>query len=677
MYKFLLLAFLAIFNLCSFSQSKRALTVEDLWKIKRIGDVDVNFEEKKIIFAVTSFSMEDNSGKSDLYICDLDGSNLKEFKVSDKSYSKPKFVPKSKKISYLFNKKLYVCDIDGSNEKIILDIYSGISDYIWSPTGTALAFISAVYPDCSNQECVKKKDEERSKSKVKARLITELMYRHWDSWRDEKRNHLFYYDLINDKFYDILEGLNYEVPPLALGSYKDFAFSPDGKEIAFVMNTDKNLALSINNDIFIAKVEDLLNGKKNPFVRIVDLKGNDNQPAYSPDNKYIYFKSMEREGFEADKYRLMAYEKRTGKVFEVIQNFDRTIDDYIVAKNGIDIYLSCPNNHTVGIYKYNLKDNTIRLVISNNSNQLVAIAPDNETIIFKKQRSDLPYEIFSGKKSDRDVVQLTRINSKLLEEIEMRPLQTFVYQGADNVEVQYLLVQPPFFKESEKYPVIFLIHGGPQGQWKDEFHYRWNLQLFASKGYVVVAPNIRGSVGYGQKFTDEVSKDWGGKAYIDFKKCWEDVEQKFPYVDKNNFFAAGASYGGYMINWIATQTDRFNALISMAGLYNVESMYGTTEELWFVEWEFGGPPWEKPELYEKYSPHKYVTNVKTPILLIHGANDFRVTEDQAFQFFTALQRRGVKSKFLYFPDESHFVTKPQNSRLWWNTVFEWINENKK
>ena len=666
-----------IMTLSAYAQNKRSLTIDDLWKIKRIGNVDINFEINKIVFELTSYSMDENKGKTDIYLCNIDGSDLKVIKSSIKSFSKPKFVPKKNKISYLYEGKLFVCSLDGSEETEYLSLYYDIEDFIWSPDGNNLAFAARVYPDCLNEECAKKKDKEKSESKVKARLITELMYRHWNSWRDEKRSHLFYYDAQSKKTIDILEGLNYEVPPLALGSSKDFAFSPDGKEIVFVMNTDKNLALSINNDIFITKVEDIVAGKKNSFERITQTKGNDNQPTYSSCGNYIYFKSMEREGFEADKYRLMAYDKNSKKVFEVIQNFDRTIEDFVVSKDNKKIFLNCPNNHTVGIYKYNLDDKTLALVISENSNNIISIAPDSETIYFKKQKSSMPTEIFLALKSDRDAKQITFINSELLKDIEMNPIQTFFYQGAENTEVQYILVKPPFFNEKQKYPAIFLIHGGPQGQWKDEFHFRWNLQLFASKGYVVIAPNIRGSVGYGQKFTDEVSKDWGGKAYVDFKKCWEEVEQRFPFIDKKNFFAAGASYGGYMINWTATQTNRFNALVSMAGLYNVESMYGTTEELWFVEWEFGGTPWDNPELYEKFSPHRYVKNVKTPVLIIHGAYDFRVTEDQAFQFFTALQRRGIKSKFLYFPDESHFVLKPQNSRLWWNTVFDWFEENKK
>jgi len=269
------------------------------------------------------------------------------------------------------------------------------------------------------------------------------------------------------------------------------------------------------------------------------------------------------------------------------------------------------------------------------------------------------------------------LNNDVLAQVEFEPLETFWCEGANGDKVQSILIKPPFFDPNKKYPMIFLIHGGPQGHWADDFHFRWNIQLFASKGYVVVAPNPRGSTGYGQKFTDEISLDWGGKVYTDLMNAYDYALKNYNFIDSRNTFAAGASYGGYMINWIEVHTDRFNALVNHDGVFNLESEYGTTEELWFPEWEFGGTPWQNRELYQKWSPHMYIQNAKTPMLIIHGANDFRVPEEQAFQLFTSLQKLGIESKLLYFPDESHWVTKSQNSVLWWNTVFDWFNEHKK
>jgi dipeptidyl aminopeptidase/acylaminoacyl peptidase len=276
-----------------------------------------------------------------------------------------------------------------------------------------------------------------------------------------------------------------------------------------------------------------------------------------------------------------------------------------------------------------------------------------------------------------DIKQLTHVNAELLSQIEMNPIETFWCEGEGGAKIQSILIKPPFFDPNKKYPVIFLIHGGPQGHWDDDFHYRWNQQLFASKGYVVISPNPRGSTGYGQKFTDEISQHWGDRPYIDLMKTFDYAIKNFKFIDENNQFSAGASYGGYMENWLEGHTTRFNAVVSHDGVFNTESEFGTTEELWFPIWEFSGTPWQNRELYEKFSPHRFIQNAKTPMLVVQGANDFRVPEEQGFQLFTSLQVLGVESKFLYFPNEFHFVTKPQDARLWWNTIFDWFEKHKK
>ncbi len=317
------------------------------------------------------------------------------------------------------------------------------------------------------------------------------------------------------------------------------------------------------------------------------------------------------------------------------------------------------------------------LLLKEHVNSSISISKDDKTIYFKQQRSNMPDELFAMDSDGSNVRQITNLNTKRLAEIETNPIETFWSDGAEGAKVQSILIKPPFFDPSKKYPMIFLIHGGPQGHWNDDFHYRWNSQMFASQGYVVVAPNPRGSTGYGQKFTDEISGDWGGKVYTDLMNAYDYAVKNYNFIDGNNTFAAGASYGGYMINWIEGHTDRFNALVCHDGVFNMESMWGTTEELWFNEWENKGTPWENRELYQKWSPHQYIQNAKTPMLIVHGAKDFRVPEEQAFQLFTSLQRLGVESRFLYFPDETHFVQKPQNSRLWWKTVFDWFEKHYK
>lgn len=289
----------------------------------------------------------------------------------------------------------------------------------------------------------------------------------------------------------------------------------------------------------------------------------------------------------------------------------------------------------------------------------------------------MPTEIFSLKPNAGGIQQLTNFNRELLSQLEFNEPETFWSPGAEGAKVQSMLIKPPFFNPKKKYPLIFLIHGGPQGHWSDDFHYRWNSQMFASKGYVVVATNPRGSTGYGQKFTDEISGDWGGKVYVDLMNAVDYALDNYKFIDANNTFAAGASYGGYMINWIEGHTDRFNALVSHDGVFNLESMWGTTEELWFPNWEFKGTPWQNRAMYERWSPHRFAENFKTPMLVVHGALDFRVPEGQAMELFSTLQIMGVESKFLYFPDEFHFVVKPQNALLWWKTVFDWFEQYKK
>ena len=663
------------------AQNKRAMTVDDLWAMKRINSFDLSADGKMIVFVA------ENNGNSDIYLVNSDGSNLHTLKNSEKNELIPLFVPNSNKISYLLDGQIWTCNPDGSSEEKLSDVYTKVTDYEWSPSGDKILFTSSVYSDCETQECNKQKDEEKKESKVKASIFTELMYRHWDAWREGKVSQLFLFDVKDKSFFDVTP-TNNDIPPIALGGSNDFNFSPDGKQIALTMNTDLFIPTSTNNDIFIFDLDNVEKNAKTfpkPSVnqsveenRISKSSGNDNQSVYSPNGKYIAFTSMERAGFEADKQNLIVYNREEGTYKSLTDNFNLSVGEIIWSNNSKTIYFTAENEIYTSIYKVDVENPDVELFYKENQNSKIKLSPDGKTLFFLKQRSDLPDEIFSISTDGKNTLkQITFINKDVLSKIELNPVETFWSEGANGVMVQSILIKPPFFDQNKKYPMIFLIHGGPQGHWSDDFHYRWNIQLFASQGCVVVAPNPRGSTGYGQLFTDEISQDWGGKVYTDLMNAYDYAVKNYNFIDLQNTFAAGASYGGYMISWIAGHTDRFNALVCHDGVFNLESMYGTTEELWFPEWEFGGTPWKNRELYEKWSPHRYIHNAKTPMLIIHGANDFRVSEEQAFQLFTSLQRLGVESKFLYFPDEIHFVTKPQNSVLWWKTVFNWFEEHKK
>ena len=671
MKKSLSILILIIFTVVSFAQEKHAITIDDLWNMKRIGSYDVSPDGKKIVFDLTTYSMEENKGETSVYIINSDGTNLKLFKDAASS---PKFFKDGSQIHFSKSDQIFISDLKGDNEKQLTDFYSGVSGAELSIDQNSFLFSSKVYPECSTQPCNEAKDNERKVSKVKAEIFTELMYRHWDDWRGPKISHLFLFNMKDKTYSDLNLNGKFDVPPLALGSSKDFTFSPTGTEVAFSMNEDEFLATSTNNDIFILDITDLEN---NSYKKISLSDGNDNHPVYSPDGNYLAYCSMERAGFEADKQRIMLYNKVTKETINLSGDYDISAGQIVWAKDSKSIYFTAANKIYNSIYKIDIKNKFISTVVESVVASSLQLSSDGNTLYFKNQKSTLPDEIFAINTDKLNFRKITDVNGELLSKIEMNNVETFWCEGAEEAKVQSILVKPPFFDPKIKYPMMFLIHGGPQGHWEDDFHYRWNLQMFASQGYVVVATNPRGSTGYGQKFTDEISGDWGGKAYIDLMNSYDYAVNNFSFIDKNNTFASGASYGGYMINWIEGHTDRFNALICHDGVFNLTSMYGTTEELWFPEWENGGAPWENRELYEKWSPHMFVENFKTPMLVIHGAFDFRVPFSQAMELFTALQKMKVDSKMLYYPDETHFVTKPQNARLWWNTIYNWVEGNKK
>jgi len=664
--------FLIIIFIAQITAQKRAMTIEDMWNMKRITSFDLSPDGKNIVFAATSYDMDKNKGNSDIWTISSEGKYLRAIKNSDAGESAPKFTRDGNKIAYEFKNNIWLCDLDGTNNSQLTDLYTGASGLVWSKNGNFALFVSSVYPDCTTQLANEKKDKEAEESKVKAKIFTELMYRHWNEWRGDKRSHLFLLNVKTKEYVDLTLNSKSDVPPIALGGDVDYALSPDGNEVAFTMNTDKFLAASTNNDVFIIN-------EKSPgsYKKISVSGGNDNGPVYSPDGKFIAFHSMARAGFESDKQTLMLYNRTNGELKNVTEKLDISIGQIVFSPDGKFIYYDSDREAFHSIFKYNLTTGENNVLINDGTNSSIQLSPDGDQIYFLRHQSNLPTEIFSMNTNGRNLKQITNINGELLSQIQFGEFDTFWSQGANKAEVQSIIVRPPFFNPNKKYPLIFLIHGGPQGNWADDFHYRWNTQLFASRGYVVVAPNSRGSTGYGQKFTDEISGDWGGKVYTDLMNACDYAIKNFKFIDAKNTFAAGASYGGYMINWMEGHTTRFNAVVSHDGVYNIESMYGSTEELWFPEWEMKGTPWQNRTLYEKWSPNRFVKNFKTPMLIVHGALDFRLSETQAFELFTALQRKGIPSKFLYFPDEFHFVTKPQNARLWWNTIFDWFEQYKK
>lgn len=655
------------------AQNKRPLELDDMFKFKRISQTTLSPDGRYVAFVLTTINYEENKGSSDIWLIDLNSGEKRNLTNTTYSENSPYWFPDSKNIVFVSMKsgtpQLFKLNVESSQEpEQLTNISTGATGPVVSPDGKKILFISKVYPDCLTDECNKQKDEEKEKSKVKAKIFDKLMIRHWDSWRDEKRSHLFLLNLENKEIIDITERSQFDVPPIALGGKLDYVFSPDSKEICYVTNTDQFYAISTNNDLWISSIDGKVKRK------LTTNKGNDNQPIYSPDGKFIAYRQMARPGFEADKQTLMLYDREKGTIVNLTENLDRSVEEVLWFHDSKNIIFTADNQGKRTIYQIDIETKKIITIYDKHWNTDLSISHDGSFLIFNQSSVTRPIDIFKFDLRTKQLNKLTNFNDDLLSQIEIMPLEDFWCDGAGGTKVHSLMVKPPFFDPKKKYPMVFLVHGGPQGAWEDLWHWRWNPSLYASRGYVVIMPNPRGSTGYGQKFTDEISGDWGGKVYVDLMNAYDYAIKNFSFIDKNKTVAAGASYGGYMMNWIATKTNRFKAIVSHAGVFNTESMYGTTEELWFVEWEFKGTPWTNRKLYQKYSPHMYVNNIKTPILITHGALDFRVPEGQAFELFTSLQRLGVPSRLVYFPDETHFVAKPQNFKLWMTEIFNWFEK---
>ncbi|HLB00869.1 MAG TPA: S9 family peptidase, partial [Bacteroidota bacterium] len=554
------------------------------------------------------------------------------------------------------------------------NISTGAGQPVWSPDGGMIAFVSAVYPEFSDKPFAESdrlnasKDTYRDTSKVKARIYTHLLYRHWDSVVDDKVQHLFVVPSAGGDPRDVTPGERDAVPTSSTFSAgDDFAFSPDGAELAYtaVPMPVREQAWRTNHDILI------VNLSTGAVKQLTTNPAADGYPRYSPDGKYIAYRAQARPDFEADRWQLMLYDRAAGTLKNLTQQFDTNVDAFEWAPSSDKIYLEASAEANNAIWSVDLGGDMPERLTGDGTASSTNISADGATIVFAGQSLTRPAEIFSMKAGGGDVRALTDINGALFSQIEFSKPETVRYAGAGGTNVQMWIVRPPFFDAAKKYPLVYIVHGGPQGAWGDSWSYRWNPSLWAAQGYVVALPNPRGSTGFGQKFTDEISRDWGGKVYDDLMAGLSYVGA-LPYVDPTRMAAAGASYGGYMMNWMMGHTDKFSAIIVHDGVFNFYSMYGTTEEVWFDEWEHG-IPWETAN-FDRFSPHRFAQNFNTPTLIVHGELDYRVPLTEGQQLFTTLQRRGVPSKFLYFPDEGHWVLKPANSELWHRTVFGWLDE---
>jgi dipeptidyl aminopeptidase/acylaminoacyl peptidase len=761
---FSLSLFLALlgFGFPVFAQAKHPFTFEDMMKLKRVGDPQVSPDGKWVIFSVVDVDLGANTKTPHIWIVPTAGGDEREI-ISDQDADRPRWAPHGKRFAFLSTKvggsQVWVADFDGAAGTVtrkykFTSIETEASGELWSPDGRNILFTSDVDPACDGDPeaeiaCNAKRLKEREDSKVKALVFDHLLYRHWNAYKEGKRTHIFVsplneaisaclwapgsdeYSCYRNRYRDLTPG-DYDAPVFSLGGQDDYAFSPDGKEICYASNHDKNPAASTNNDLWIVPVTGGEAGSVQAKNITADNPASDSTPLYSPDGRYIAYRAQQRPGYESDRFRLMLYDRKTGEKKNLTEDFDRWVGSIAWSPDSKTVYLSAENEGYTQVFRVDVQSRNRVVLPACNEWRVrgtyadLQLSPDGKTLLASRNSIMSPNEIYgfdltasnapkgmatlcvstdtppvrepspieiefdsqhsTGSRSFIvGVKAITDINKDLrtlLYESASAPAEPFWFRGAHGDPVEGFIIPPPgmIASENKKYPVKFLIHGGPEGAWGDDWSYRWNAELFAAptsatpSGFVVIMINFHGSTGYGQKFIDAINGDWGGAPFEDLMKGLDYAEEHYPFIDKNRECALGASYGGYAINWILGHTDRFKCLVSHDGMFDAVSAWGTTEELWFNDWEFKGTPYDNRALYEKWSPSTYAKNFKTPTLVIHGQKDYRLDVSQGLELFTTLQMEGVPSEMLYFPDEGHWVLKPQNSELWYKTVNDWVDQ---
>ena len=710
--------------------AKRPMTFEDMMQMKRLGDTAVSPDGKWLAYAVTTVDLVQNTKTMELWVQAIAGApsagstdqSSAPFKlgVAQPGDSGVQFAPDGKRILFISGRtganQIWLADFDSATGATthlhkLTNLDLGVDNAKWSPDSKSIVFTAAVYPDCpaivqddngAGAECNYDRDAKAADSKVKAQIFTELLYRHWDHFTGEKRSHLFLISVDGSGMRDLNPGDAHDVPtdyptdPIGCGC----DISPDGKELAFTENVDAVPAVSTSASIFTL---DLTDPHAKP-VKVSISAGGNLEPAYSPDGKWLAWRSQARAGYESDKFGLMLYDRAAKTVRDLLPKFDNWVDEFAWEVDSKAIYFTSETAGETPLFQASLNGEHTRITEWSGGYSDLHPIP-NSKIVATKMTVDSPAEAYLAEYSftpdagsqyvagggNRKVAisesvttkaetWITHINDDLIASLDLPKMESFWFTAADKTKLEGFLIRPPGFDAAKKYPVKFLIHGGPEGNWGDDWSYRWNAELFAANGYVVIMINMRGSTGYGQAIVDGVNGDWGGKPFTDLMEGLDYAEQHYPFIDKTRECALGASYGGFMANWVEGHTDRFKCIVSHDGMFNPESAYGTTEELWFNEWEFKGKPWDyygKPDAenpYRKWSPSLYAKNFKTPTLVVHGQLDYRLDVSEGFQLFDTLQMLGVPSKMLYFPDEGHWVLKPQNSQLWWKTVNDWVDQ---
>jgi len=664
------------------SRDAHAFTARDLHSTYRLADIAPSPDGSKVAFTKQAWDERSNKTTINIWTISSDGTGIAPLTTGvGHSNTSPSWSPDGGHLAFVSErdnqKQVFCISTRGGKPHRLTNFPVRVDTLRWSPKGNKIAFSAAVYPDVGSLEETAERDKQRAKE-PKHMKFDRLFIRHWDRWNDGKRNHIFVLSVkkskTNPKWIaigppkDLMKGFDGDCPVPPFGGREDYDLSPDGRELAFTSQTGQDEAWSTNLDVYIVPID---GGR--PKCITEENRAADSQPVYSPDGKKIAYLAMSRPGFESDRRRIKVYDRETREICTLTEDWDRSPESLAWSPDSKYLLATAQDFGRTKVFRVSATDGSKMELVGEHCNANVAVSK-GDLVYYTQDSLKSGAEIWRAALDGSGQRKLTKLNESRLSHVKMVEPEEFWFVGAEGQQVQAWLLKPFGFTPGEKYPVAFVIHGGPQGATEDTFHYRWNLQAFAGAGYGVIAVNFHGSTGFGQDFTDSISGDWGGKPFQDLMMGLDYALVNYPWLDANRMAALGASFGGWMVNWINGHTDRFKCLVNHDGGFDEFVSYFTTDELWFPEWDFKGTPWENPGLYDKFSNSRYVANWKTPTLVIHGARDYRLIDGEGIATFTALQRRGIPSRLLYLPNENHWVLNPKTSILWHETVLSWLDE---
>ena len=660
-------------SLPAVAQQMHPFSIHDMLAMDRISDSQVSPDGQWIAFVVRTTDLEANRGRTDLWLVGRDGAGLRPLTSHPDSDSNPRWGPDSRSVWFLSSRsgssQVWRIAIDGGEATQVTDEPLGVGNLIVSPDGRHIGFTMEVFPDCPTAQATKDRLDAIAKRKDSGRVYERVLVRHWDTWKDGRRSHLFVRPAEGGQAVNVMAGMDADTPSIPFGGPEEMTFSPDGRGVVFsAKDVGREEAWSTNFDLFYSPID----GSQAPKCLTQENEALDTHPVFSPDGKTLAYLAMSRPGYESDQFQIVLMDWPGGSKRVLTDKWDRSPSSIGFAAHGRTLYATAANLGQRSLFSIDVDNGQVETIVREGSVHGFSAADGRIVYALSNMRS--PAELYSVRPNGAGVQQLTDINRAKVAAAKMGDYEQFTFAGWNGETVHAYVVKPVDFDPARKYPVAFLIHGGPQGSFGNVFHYRWNPQAYAGAGYAAVMVDFHGSTGYGQAFCDSIRGDWGGKPLADLQKGLAAALERYRWMDGDRVGALGGSFGGYMVNWIAGNwPDRFRCLVNHDGNIDERMAYFDTEELWFPEWDHVGTPWENPEGYEKHNPVRFVQNWKTPMLVIHGAQDFRVVDTQGLGTFNALQRRGIPSKLLYFPDEGHWVLKPHNSIQWHDTVLAWLD----